>query len=212
MAGQYDLEEQERIAEIKAWWEDNAKFVIALVVAAIAAIGGWKGWEYYSAQRAEDAMAMFQPVAKAAREKDAKAVEAAAKAVIDKHPSSFFASDAALHAAKFAFEAGRTQEAREHLQWVMDKGAKELRGVARLRLAAVLLDEKKHAEALLVIDGNTDEAFAAAMNDLKGDIMLAQNRLEEARAAYKAAVDKSEPRNPIKSLAEAKLNALGGAK
>lgn len=212
MAGQYDLEEQERIAEIKAWWEDNAKFVIALVVAAFLAIAGWKGWEYTSAQRSEDATAMFQPVAKAAKDKDAKAVEATAKALIDKHPSSFFASDAALYSAKFSFEAGRTAEARERLEWVMNKGVRELQGVARLRLAAVLLDEKKHAEALLVLDGNKDEAFAASAADLKGDIMLAQNRIDEARAAYKTAVDKSEPRNPIKQLAEAKLNALGGTK
>ncbi len=212
MAGPYDLEEQERIAELKAWWEDNGKFVIGGVVVAALALGGWKGWQYYSAERADDASAMFQPVAKAAKDKDAKALEAAAKALIDKHPSSFFASDAALHSAKAHFEAGRTAEARERLQFVMDKGVKELQGVARLRLAAVYLEEKKYPEALLVIDANKDEAFTALAADLKGDVMLAQGRLDEARAAYKLAIDKAEPRNPVKQIAEVKLNALGGAK
>jgi predicted negative regulator of RcsB-dependent stress response len=42
--------------------------------------------------------------------------------------------------------------------------------------------------------------------------MLAQGRIEEARASYKMAMDKAEPRNPVKQIAEVKLNALGGAK
>ena len=211
MAGPYDLEEQERIAELKAWWEDNAKFVIGAVVAGALAIAGWKGWQHYSAEKAEDAAAMFQPVAKAVKANDHKAIEASAKALMDKHPSSFFAADAALYSAKTAFEAGRTAEARERLEWVMNRGVKELQGVARLRLAAVLMDEKKHAEALLVLDANKDEAFTALAADMRGDIMLSQGRLDEARAAYKLAIDKAEPRNPVKQIAEVKLNALGGA-
>jgi predicted negative regulator of RcsB-dependent stress response len=94
---------------------------------------------------------------------------------------------------------------------VLDRGADEHRGVARLRLAAVLLDEKKYEEALKVLDGNKDEAFAAPAADLRGDIMLAQGRLDEARAAYKLAVDKAGPANPVRSVAGTKLNALGGA-
>ncbi|QJR15701.1 YfgM family protein [Usitatibacter palustris] len=211
MAGPYDLEEQERIAELKAWWEDNGKFVIGAIVAAILALAGWKGWQYHKAQSAEDAAAMFEPVDKAVKAKDGKAIEAAAKALMDKYPSSFFASDAALHAAKEHFTAGRTNEAREKLEWVMKNGVRELQGVARLRLAAVLLDEKKHSEALLVLDGNKDEAFTAVTADLKGDIMLSLGRLDEARAAYKLAADKAEPRNPVRQIAEVKLQALGGA-
>jgi predicted negative regulator of RcsB-dependent stress response len=90
-------------------------------------------------------------------------------------------------------------------------GADEHRGVARVRLAAVLMDQKKFDEALKTLDGNKDEAFVPLAADLRGDIMLAQGRLDEARAAYKLAMDKSSPRNPVKNIAETKLNALGGA-
>ena len=58
--------------------------------------------------------------------------------------------------------------------------------MARMRLAAVLLDEKKYDEALKVLDGNKDEAFTALVADLRGDIMLAQGRLDEARARLQA--------------------------
>jgi len=93
---------------------------------------------------------------------------------------------------------------------VMNHGVDEHRGVALTRLAGVLLEQKKYDEALKVLDGNKDEAFAASVADVRGDVMLAQGRLDEARAAYKAAVEKSQGRNPVKQIAETKLNALGG--
>ena len=211
MAGSYDFEEQERIAELKAWWEDNRVFVIGGIVAAAVALAGWQGWQLWKERRLEDAAAMWRPVEQGVRDNDPKKVADAGKALIDKHPSSFFASQAALLIAKNDFDAGRLDDARNRYQFVMDKGVDELRGVARLRLAAVLLEQKKYEEALKTLDANKEEAFVAPAADLRGDIMLAQGRIDEARAAYKLASEKANPRNPVKSIAETKLAALGGA-
>lgn len=210
MAGSYDFEEQERIAELKAWWEDNRWFVLGAVVALIVAFAGYRGWHYWSERQAEDAAAMYTPVNEAANAKDAKRINDAAMALRNKHPGSFYASQAALVAAKAAFDAGNLDEARNHLQWVMDKGVEEHRGVARLRLAAVLLEQKKYDEALKVLDAGKDEAYAALVADMRGDVMLAQGRQDEARAAYKLAMEKAGPRNPVRTIAETKLSALGG--
>jgi predicted negative regulator of RcsB-dependent stress response len=212
MAGPYDFEEQERIAELKAWWEDNRLALVGALVAAALGFAGYKGWQHWTQSKAEDASLMFVPVSSAAKAKDAKKIDEGAKALMEKHPGSFHASEAALFAAKAAFDAGRNAEAREKLEWVVKNGVKDLQGVARLRLAAVLLDEKKYPEALTVLDGNKDDAFVALVADMRGDIMLAQGRLEEARASYRMAIDKAEPRNPVKNIAEVKLNALGGTK
>ena len=211
MAGSYDFEEQERIAELKGWWEDNRWYVIGAIVAAIIAFAGWHGWRWYSARAAEDAAAMYKPVADAAKGKDAKKIADAAQPLIAKHPGSFYASESALVAAKAAFDGGNLDEARKQLEWVLDKGVEEHRGVARMRLASVLMEQKKFDEALKVLDGNKSESFVASVADLRGDIMLAQGRIDEARAAYKLAMEKAEGRNPVKNIAETKLNALGGA-
>ena len=40
---------------------------------------------------------------------------------------------------------------------------------------------------------------------------LAQNKLAEARAAYKAALDKMDKANPGRQLIQMKLDAIGGA-
>jgi predicted negative regulator of RcsB-dependent stress response len=211
MSGSYDFEEQERIAELKAWWEDNRWYVIGAFVAAAVAFAGYRGWVYWKKTSAEEAAAMYQPVEDAVKAKDAKKVPETAQALIAKHPRSFFASESALVLAKSAFDAGNLDEARKQLEWAMANGVEEHRGIARVRHAAVLMEQKKFDEALKVLDGNTDPAFVPLAADLRGDIMLAQGRLDEARAAYKLAMDKSGPRNPVKSLAETKLNALGGA-
>src|SRR5450432_870083 len=211
MSGSYDFEEQERIAELKGWWEDNRWFVLGAIVAAAAVFAGYRGWIYWKAGQAEQAAAMYKPLDEAVKSKDAKKVPEAAQALIASQPRSFYASEAALVLAKAAFDAGNLDEARKQLEWAMANGAEEHRGIARVRLAAVLMEQKKYDEALKTLDGNKDQAFVPLAADLRGDIMLAQGRLDEARAAYKLAMDKSSPRNPVKNIAETKLNALGGA-
>ena len=211
MTGSYDFEEQERIAELKAWWEDNRWYVLAAIVAAIVVFAGYRGWIWWSARQAEDAAAMFQPVADAIKTNDPKKVAQAADPLIARHSGSYFASEAALVVAKIAFDKGDLGEAQKRLEWVMEHGAETHRGVARLRLAAVLLDEKKYNDALKMLDGMKDEAYAAPAEDLRGDIMLAQGRLDEARAADKAAVDKAGPGSPVRGVASTKLQALGGS-
>ena len=209
MAGSYDFEEQERIAELKAWWEDNRWYVAGAIVAAILVFAGWRGWQWWSARQAEEAAALFKPVAEAPKDDEQK-LAAAAKPLVDRYPGSYFASEAQLAVARAAFDAGHLDEARTRLAWVMDRGAAEHRGVARLRLASVALDQKKYDEALKLLDDSKDEAFAPLVADLRGDVMLAQGRLDEARASYKLAVDKAGPGNPVRSIAGTKLNALGG--
>jgi len=184
--------------------------VFGAITAAIVGYASWQGWRWWSERQAEDAAAMYKPVAEAAKANDAKKITEAALPLIAKHPGSFYASESALIAAKAAFDAGNLEEARKQLAWVVDKGVEEHRGVARTRLAAVMMEQKKFDDALKILDANKDPAFAASVADLRGDVMLAQGRTDEARAAYRLAIEKADPRNPVKGIAETKLSALGG--
>lgn len=211
MTGSYDFEEQERLAELKAWWEDNRWFVLGAVVAAVLAFAGYRGYYWWNARQAEEAAALYKPVAEAIAAKDNKKADESAQKVIQEHPGSFYASESALMLAKSAFDAGKLDEARKQLEWVVANGVDAHRGIARVRLAGVLMEQKKYDDALKVLDGNKDEAFAPLVADMRGDIMLTQHRLDEARANYKLAAEKADPRNPVKSIAQTKLQALGGA-
>ena len=114
-------------------------------------------------------------------------------------------------AAKAAFDTSDFATAKKHLQWVVDKGPAVHSGVARIRLASVLLEEKQFEEALKVLGQVKDEAFLSMASDLRGDVLSAQGRRDEARAAYQIAVEKASDRSPMKALSQAKLDSTGGS-
>jgi predicted negative regulator of RcsB-dependent stress response len=207
MAGPYDLEEQENLTAIRNWWEDNALYLYIAIAVAVLGIAGYKGWQYWSREQAEDAAALYGVIEKSDKAKKIEAIDG----LVAKHPRSFYTSEAQLVAARELFDAGKLPEAAQRLDWVLKNGREEHRGVARVRLAAVLLDQKKPAEALELLDANKDESYAALVADLKGDVLFSQGRIDEARASYKLVVEKSEARSPLRSIAEVKLSALGGS-
>lgn len=211
----YDADEQQRIDALKDWWAQWGNLVFAGLIVFLLGIAGAQGWRYYQKQQVVDAEALFVSVQKVAQEtaatKDWKKLSSAASALADKYPSTFYATDAQLMAAKAAFDGKDLGEAKKHLQWVVDKGVSSHQPIARVRLAAVLLDEKKYDDALKMLDGVKGEGFVSLAADLKGDIFAAQGRRDEARAAYEVAADKADQRSPLKPISQAKLDAFGGA-
>ena len=79
-------------------------------------------------------------------------------------------------------------------------------------MAAVLLDEKSYDEALKQLEGAHAGAFDARFLELKGDVLAAQGKNTEAKAAYKAAQAKSTAKpGPGLELLQQKLDSLGEA-
>lgn len=211
----YDLEEQERIDALKDWWEKWRTLIYVGVAAFLLGIAGLQGWKYYQAKQQQEAEVLFKSVEKTAQEvaasKEYKKLSEAATAMAGQYPKSFQATDAQLLAAKSAFDAGDLAAARTHLQWIVDNGRDSYKQIARVRLAAVLLDEKKFEDALKLLDSVKDEGFVAMAADLRGDVFAAQGKKDEARAAYQLAVEKSGDRGALKSVSQAKLDAFGGS-
>jgi predicted negative regulator of RcsB-dependent stress response len=207
----YDLEEQERIAAIQDWWEANRWYVIGAFVALLLAVGGYKGYEYLRLKAADDAAAAYAEVEKAVKDKDTKKVLEAAAKIQEQFPKAFAASKAGLMAAKTAFDSNDLAGARKHLEWVAEKGDLNHRPLARVRLAALLTDEKRYDDALKQLESVRDEAYAALVAEAKGDVFFAQGRTEDARAAYRIALDKADQRNPVRGSVEPKYAGVGGS-
>lgn len=213
----FDLEEQEQISQIKGWWEENGKLVTTLAVVAALASVSWQGWTWYRGKQGAEASALYANVQQAAGEKNAQKAREAAGLIIDKYSGTPYADLAALLSAKVQSEAGDLKNARVPLAWAAEKANDPtLRNIARLRLATVLFDDKAYDEALAQLQAPTDAELTARFADLKGDILMAQGKPAEARAAYKAAVDalstavKAES-STLREIAQAKLDAIGGA-
>jgi predicted negative regulator of RcsB-dependent stress response len=208
----YDLEEQERLDALKDWWDKNGKFVYLAIAAFVGAVAATQGWRYYKATQTEQAETLFKNIQKISDDKDGKKQSEAAALLVEKFPGTFYATEASLLAAKASFDAKDYAAARRHLQWVAEKGNAQFRPLARLRLAAVMLEEKQYDAALKAIEEVREESYVSLAADLKGDVLMAQNKKEEARVAYQLALDKSEARSPLRQFTQFKLDALGEAK
>ena len=207
----YDLEEQEQLATLKAWWERYGNLTTWIIIIALAAYSGWAGWNYYQRNQASQASALYAELQSAVEAKDSAKVLRAAGDMQTKFGGTAYASMAALTAAKTAFDANDLKSAKAQLQWVAEHGTDEFKALAKIRLAGILLDEKAYDEALKALAGDVPAQFAGAVADRKGDILVAQNKLAEARAAYQAALDATDKKNPGRQLIQLKFEAIGGS-
>jgi len=205
-----DSHEQEQIEALKAWWNENGNWVLGALLVAVVTVGGWRGWQYYRHQQAIEAATLFQQVAEQVASNDPKRVNDAADAVMDRFPSSAYAARAALLAAQVNERGKDVARAKTQLQWVIEHtGEDTLKDVARLRLAAILLDAKNYAEALKLLEAKHAESFDGLYSDLRGDVLSAQGKTDEARSAYKLAYEKTDAQSMYRSLIQMKLDALG---
>ena len=208
-----DLQEQEQVEALKHWWRDNGKGVILALVLVLGGFAVSKGWQTYKSNQASEAATLYSELNKQVSSNDPKRINDAATAVIDKFGSSVYAPRAALLAAQVNIQAKDSAKARTQLQWVIDHASEAaLKDVARLKLASVLLDEKNYTDALALLDAPHPDSFAGLYADLKGDVLNAQGKTAEARAAYQQAFEKIDAKSPYHNLVQMKLDALGGAK
>ena len=207
-----DLEEQEQVAELKAWWRQHGNFIVAVILAAALAFAGWQGWRWYSASQATQAAGLFDSLVKAAQGGDAKALRDSAGTLIESYPRTLYAAMGALVAARFHYDRNDLKAARAQLEWAVDKASSDdFRDLARLRLAAVLMDEKAYDEALKLLDAKHGVAYESQYAALRGDVLVAKNQPAEARAAYKLALDKAgREQGAFRETVRMRLEALGG--
>ncbi len=208
-----DFQEQEQVDAFKHWWKDNGKWVLIAVVVAVVAFGGIRGWQVYQAKQNTEAATLYAEVVQQVGSNDPKRVNDAAASVASKYGSSAYAARAQLLAAQVNIQARDNVQAKTQLQWVIDHAKEEgLQNVARLKLASLLLDEKSYDAALKLLDATHPDAYTGLYVDLKGDVLSAQGKTEEARAAYKLALEKTDVKSNYRNLIQMKLDALGGAK
>jgi predicted negative regulator of RcsB-dependent stress response len=208
-----DLQEQEQVDAFKHWWKDNGNGVILALALGLGVFAATKGWQSYKEKQANGAATLYAELNKQVSSKDPKRINDAAAAVMDSFASSAYAPRAALLAAQTNIEAKDDAHAKSQLQWVIDhSGEAALKDVARLKLASLLLDEKNYADALTLLNAPHPDSFIGLYADLKGDVLNAQGKTDEARAAYQQAFEKTDSKSQYHNLIQMKLDSLGGTK
>ncbi|WP_444816071.1 YfgM family protein [Stutzerimonas frequens] len=183
--------EEEQLAQIKEWWQRNGKPLMLGAVIALVLVFGWQFWQKHQINQAQSASVLYQQLLTAALESgevDAAEVSRLGNLLKKDFAGTHYAQYGSLFIAKVAVEAGRLDEAASELRAILDKPAdKTLDELARQRLARVLAAQDKADEALKLLDGEADKAFAASREELKGDLLVQLGRDDEAHAAYSKA-------------------------
>ena len=211
MATHLDLQEQEQVDALKAFWQQYGNLITWALVAALLVYAGITGWQWWQREQAVKAGAMFDELDRAAQAGDVDKTVRVFGDLKERYPRTAYTQQGGMLAAKLQFDKGKADDARASLNWVIEHAIDdEYRSLARLRLAGVLLEAKQYDDALKQLDG-VSGAFSALAADRRGDVLLAQGKKDEARTAYQQAYKTMDEKVEYRRLLDAKLTALGAS-
>jgi len=210
MATSLDLQEQEQVDALKAFWQRYGNLITWVLIVVLGGFAGWNGWNLWQNRQAGQASALYAEVERAAATGDQARVQRAYDDIRDKFSGTTYAHQAALLAARSFQENAKTDAAKAALTWVAEKSSDPgYQAIARLRLAGLLADAKSYDEALAQLKGPMPGEFEALAADRRGDILQLQGKTAEAKAEYLKALPGLDVRADYRRLVEVKLSALG---
>ena len=206
----YDLEEQESIDQMKAWWDQWGTPITAAVCVCCLGFAGWNGWQWYQRNQAAPASGAYVQLQNAIYQNDTKNVKSIADGLIEDYGTTIYAPLGALASAAAEVQEGNLDLARDRLVWVIEKsGHPEYDTIARVRLAGVELSAKKPEAALKALEpAKPVPDQTALVEDRLGDVYYAMNDFEKARAAWQKAVEAAGEQSPIRGVLHYKLASL----
>jgi predicted negative regulator of RcsB-dependent stress response len=205
------VSEKEQIEALRAWWSENGLYIIAGIVLGVALLVGWKWWQNRQEQVAGDASALYESLVEEVADLKVQPAEEKAGRLQAEYPDTVYAAQGRLAMAKLYMDLGRDQDAAGELRALVaaSDDTDTLGLVARLRLARILLYQEKPEEAIELLRGHGDTAFAARYSEALGDAYAALGRYAEAREAYTAALaENPQQRTVDATLIHMKINDL----
>ena len=211
----YDLDEQEQLDQVKAFWAKWGNIITWAVLAVSLVFAAYYGYKYYQRSETAKAAPLFEQLEKAAADlkadaKNPQLVADLATKLTTEYASTPYAQLGALLAARVQADLGKSKESQALLQWTMDKAKDpEYSQLARLRLAGALLDENKAEQALALLPAASPKGFEALYADRRGDALAASGKTADAVAEYQKAWNAVAENGSLRGVIEQKMQALG---
>jgi predicted negative regulator of RcsB-dependent stress response len=210
MASHLDLEEQEQIDELKHFWKRWGDLITWVAIAVLGSYAAWMGWQSWSTKQAAQSAALYDTVERAAISADMALLDRSVADIEDKFASTSYAQQAALLAARIYQDKARPADARKQLTWVIDKSDDAgYQALARLRLAALQIEDKAFDAARQQLAAKVPASFAPLVADRLGDIDMLENKPADAIKHYQQAWKGFDANAEYRRLVAVKLAALG---
>ena len=185
--------EEQQVEALKKWWKENASSLFIGL-----AVGGFSlaGWNYYQQNQYQHSVEASDMYVSVIAQTELGASSAFDATTVDKLVAGYsdtpYAALSALLVAKNEADSGNMEQAVSRLQWTMENAfEEEIKFIAQLRLARLMMAQKKYDKAIDLLSSKHSVAFDAMYEELKGDVFVAKGELEQARIAYDKAIASS---------------------
>lgn len=190
--------DDEKAEAIKQWWRDNGKSVVLAVITCVLMVFAGRYWVVYQKQMSEQAAQTYHQVLNLLSDEKSTEADTYTQKLLSDFSTTPYSVFAAFDMASVSVANGDLNTAKSYLEWIIEHA--ELTGhkqLASFRLATLLSDEGMLDDALAMVEQSDSAAFASLFAELKGDVLVKQAKLEQAKKAYLdaiAEVSSSEPR------------------
>ena len=202
--------EAQRIEEIKKWWRENGLSVVLGLTLGVSGIFGWRYWQGEKVESAEAASVLYSDMIASLQNENPTGAREAADNILAEYENTTYGVFALMSLAGLAVDDDDLAAAETHLRRALEQaGDESLSHVIRTRLIRVLISRNELEQADALLARQDQGAFAAAYDELSGDISVMQGDSEAARAAYQQAINKMRADGQDVSTIELKLNNIG---
>ncbi|MGB5688247.1 MAG: tetratricopeptide repeat protein [Woeseiaceae bacterium] len=183
------LSEKEQIEQMRSWWSEYGGYVIGGLGLGIALLAGGNYYQNSKLEAQLEGSGLYERLAEYVVAGNLEEAQAVANELDTDYASTSYSAQAKLAMARLYMDKNRDQDAADVLGELLESDSDEaIKHVGRARLARVLLYQGKAQDVVDLLEGQESTAFAATYNELLGDAYNELGRIEDAQAAYQAAL------------------------
>mgnify|MGYP003319857716 FL=1 len=204
------LSEKEQIQYIREWWQENRSYILTALIIVIGGITGNNTWKSSVIEKQLSASSLYESLAVEISENNLEAGEMIADQISEDYSDTVYYEKAKLAMAYFYMSQSRDEDAANSLRNILSKSSdSELSLIAEMRLAKIMLYQKKYQEVIDMLKGNIGHAFETKYSELLGDAYFGLEEFDKAEFAYMAALKNSVQAQIVDaSLIQMKINDL----
>ena len=204
------LSEKEQIQYIREWWQENRSYILTALIIVIGGVTGNNAWKSSVTEKQLSASSLYESLAVEVSENNLEAGEMIADQISEDYSDTVYYEKAKLAMAYFYMSQSRDEDAANSLRNILSKSSdSELSLIAEMRLAKIMLYQKKYQEVIDMLKGNIGHAFETKYSELLGDAYFGLEEFDKAEFAYMAALKNTNQAQIVDaSLIQMKINDL----